>query len=63
MTARLEVDDTRCIGAGNCELVAPATFRVEEALSRVVDENASDAPEIEQAIRECPTMAIRQVAA
>ncbi len=61
MTAWIEVDDTLCVGAGNCEAVAPDNFRLDDdGISRVVNDNPSDGARIERAIAECPVMAIHR---
>jgi ferredoxin len=63
MAILIDVDDSRCIGSGNCELVAPGTFGVgDDGVSRVLNQDANDPPTIERAIMECPTAAIRHVA-
>jgi ferredoxin len=64
MAIRIDVDENRCIGSGNCELVAPGTFGVDDdGVSRVLNQDASDSPDIDRAIVECPTAAIRRIAA
>jgi ferredoxin len=64
MAIRFVVDESRCIGSGNCELVAPGTFGVDDdGVSRVLNQDANDPPAVERAILECPTAAIRRVAA
>jgi ferredoxin len=60
--AELEVDSSRCIGSGNCQYLAPATFSVgDDGVSQVVDVGESDATAIERAIFECPSGAISRV--
>jgi ferredoxin len=60
--AELEVDSSRCVGSGNCELVALWTFSVGvDGVSHVVDVDTSDEATIERAIVECPTGAIHPV--
>jgi ferredoxin len=45
-------------------LVAPGTFGVDaDGVSRVLNQDANDPPTVERAIVECPTAAIRRVAA
>ncbi|MFC0529819.1 ferredoxin [Phytohabitans kaempferiae] len=51
-----------CIGSGNCEFVAPRTFRIEDdGISRVVSDGKADGDDtVTRAIDECPAMAIRR---
>jgi ferredoxin len=56
------VDRTRCEGWALCEAMAPDVFRVDERnFSEVVDANPSEAlwDDVEAAVRDCPTQAIR----
>lgn len=60
--SKLEVDDTRCIGTGNCEFLAPDTFHVnDEGIAQVMSNGQADDVVVERAIGECPTMAIRRI--
>jgi ferredoxin len=59
---RLEIDPTKCCGYGNCVLVAPDLFDLDDATNLAVvrvdeldDTSRSDA---ERAMDECPTLAI-----
>jgi len=58
----IEVDEALCIGSGNCEFLAPRTFRVEDdGISHVLPDGAADADAaVSRAIDECPAMAIRR---
>jgi ferredoxin len=59
MSPGLEVDSSRCIGSGNCQFLAPATFSVgDDGVSHVVNDDESDEAKIERAIFECPAGAI-----
>jgi sterol 14-demethylase len=58
----ISVDDDLCQGHGVCESEAPEVFRVSKAGElTVLDPNPSDdqRPAVEQAVRYCPTRAIR----
>ena len=60
---RITVDRDRCIGAGNCALVAPAVFDqdAEEALVVLLAESPpeSERAAVEQAADRCPAAVIR----
>ena len=57
---RLIVDEDRCIGIGQCELLEPEVFRLgdEDAISRVVDEATLDRARALAVVEACPSMAI-----
>lgn len=54
------VDESLCIGSGNCEDVCPAVFKVVDGLSQVqVDEVPKDEEtNVKDAVEGCPTGAI-----
>jgi ferredoxin len=54
---RVTVDQELCIGAGNCERVAPGVFEVDD-VARVVDPTAASEEQIRQAEQSCPSGAI-----
>jgi ferredoxin len=61
MGDRITVDETRCVGSGDCALVAPSAFEVDEdeGLARVLPGAATtDRAQLERAARDCPTGAI-----
>ncbi|MGH3342848.1 MAG: ferredoxin [Carbonactinosporaceae bacterium] len=58
---RAAVDETRCVGSGDCAFVAPDAFEVDEdqGLARVLPGAAhTGRAELESAARNCPTGAI-----
>ena len=61
--AQVEVDQHLCNGYGNCVMIAPSVFELDEdTLVAVVDEEASRNAPIEQlreAEADCPARAIR----
>lgn len=61
--SRLEVDSHLCNGYGNCVMIAPEVFELDEdTLIAAVNEEASQAAPIEQlreAAADCPARAIR----
>ena len=62
MTARVTVDETRCVGSGDCALAAPHAFEVDDdvALARVLPgAETADRAELQRAAYTCPTGAIR----
>lgn len=56
---RVHVDDTLCVATGQCEVICPEVFEVEEAASVLVPEPG---PNLHGPVREaeaaCPTGAI-----
>lgn len=54
------IDDTRCIGAGQCEMLAPDHFRVDDdsALAAWVGEGSLPRTEAETLIDRCPSGAL-----
>ena len=62
MTARVTVDEGRCVGSGDCALAAPQAFEVDEdaALARVLPGAATaDPAALQRAAYTCPTGAVR----
>ncbi len=62
MTARVSVDEGRCVGSGDCALAAPHVFEVDDdaALARVLPGAATaDPADLQRAAYTCPTGAIR----
>ena len=61
MTARVSVDEGRCVGSGDCALAAPEAFEVDDdrALARVLPgADSADPADLRRAAHTCPTMAI-----
>ncbi|CAJ1581039.1 ferredoxin [[Mycobacterium] wendilense] len=57
----VRVDTSKCSGIGLCEVTAPAVFEVgDDGQAHVLDENppASERPAVEEAISNCPTVAL-----
>lgn len=53
------VDRGRCMGAGECVHVAPASFRLDETVtSTVIDPPGDDEPALLDAALSCPNSAI-----
>jgi ferredoxin len=62
VTARVSVDEGRCVGSGDCALAAPDAFEVDDdaALARVLPGAAhADPGVLQRAAYACPTGAIR----
>lgn len=61
---RLTLDSEVCIGVGQCELLAPNTFELDddEGTARIVGEADVDRALAEQIVDKCPSRAI-QIAA
>lgn len=61
MTARLLVDDSRCIGAGHCARLAPEVFDQDQDTGTVL--LTGDVPDaddaVDAAVALCPSGAIR----
>ena len=57
---RLAVDEDRCIGIGQCELLEPGVFRLgdEDAISRVVDDTGLLRARADEVVDRCPSAAI-----
>lgn len=59
---RLEIDSAKCCGYGNCVLLAPDLFDLDDATNlavvRVDQVGDKSRPDAERAIDECPTLAI-----
>jgi ferredoxin len=55
----VSIDQSRCIGAGNCVNIAPCAFQLdEEHIAYLVDPSAEDDETLLDAARSCPTNAI-----
>ncbi|TYP89964.1 ferredoxin [Blastococcus xanthinilyticus] len=62
MSLRLEADLERCVGAGACEALAPDLFEVGDEGTVVVlrpQPEGGDLRDAEEAVRQCPTQALR----
>ena len=60
--ARVSVDVTRCVGSGDCAIIAETAFEVDEdaGLARVLPgADDSDPRQLQRATYACPTGAIR----
>lgn len=56
----VRIDRDKCIGAGQCEAIAPETFAVgEDNLSRIIDADAKYSEKIRRAIEACPMGAVK----
>ncbi|MGR6965794.1 ferredoxin [Geodermatophilus sp. URMC 61] len=58
---RVEVDPDRCVGSGNCELLAPDVFEVgDDGVVRVLRPRLGEADEdaVRDAVARCPTGAL-----
>jgi ferredoxin len=59
MTLIVSIDQSRCIGAGNCVHIAPTVFQLdEENVAYVLDPTSVDDETLLDAARACPTDAI-----
>jgi len=58
---RLTLDTEVCIGVGQCELLAPDTFELDddEGTARIVGEADVDRALAEQVVDKCPSRAIQ----
>jgi ferredoxin len=57
---RVEVDRDRCISSGVCEHVAPAVFELDDdGVLQVLQPEPADLVAAAQAVRECPSGALR----
>ncbi len=56
----IEVDEGRCVGAGNCVLTAPEVFdqRDEDGIAVVLDRTAGRQDDVRRAVDLCPAAAI-----
>jgi ferredoxin len=62
VSARVLVDESRCVGSGDCALAAPEAFEVDEdaGLARVLPgAPQTDEARLQRAAYACPTGAIR----
>ena len=57
---RVAVDEERCIGGGQCEMLEPEVFLVDddEAISSVIGPGALPRPRAEVVVHRCPGAAI-----
>ena len=57
---RMAVDDERCIGGGQCEMLEPEVFLVDddEAVSSVIGTGVLPRPRAELVVHRCPGAAI-----
>ena len=57
---RVAVEEERCIGGGQCEMLEPEVFRVDddEAISLVIGSGALPRPRAEVVVHRCPGAAI-----
>ncbi|UXA06121.1 ferredoxin [Mycobacterium sp. SMC-2] len=58
---KVHIDLTKCSGMGLCELAAPSIFEVgEDGQTHLIAEPVSDddAAAVDEAVRNCPTMAL-----
>ena len=59
MTYIVSIDQSRCIGAGNCVHIAPTVFQLdEENIAYLIDPGSVDDETLLDAARSCPTNAI-----
>lgn len=59
MRLRVHVDEDVCIGAGQCEALAPQTFEVgADGVSHVIGQDADPEEALLEAERACPSGAI-----
>jgi ferredoxin len=59
VTYIVSIDQSRCIGAGNCVHIAPTVFQLdEENIAYLVDPSSVDDETMLDAARSCPTNAI-----
>jgi ferredoxin len=59
VTYIVSIDQSRCIGAGNCVHIAPTAFQLdEENIAYLVDPASVDDETMLDAARSCPTNAI-----
>ena len=59
MTYIVSIDQSRCIGAGNCVHIAPTVFQLdEENIAYLIDPTSVDDETVLDAARSCPTNAI-----
>jgi ferredoxin len=60
---QVELDQDKCVGAGQCVLAAPAVFdqREDDGIAVLLDDDPPDdlTADVEQAAAVCPAMAIR----
>lgn len=60
---RIEVDADICIGAGQCEVLAPGTFELDEdGIVTLVDAGGDPDEAQREAVAGCPSGALRLVA-
>ncbi|MFE7504668.1 ferredoxin [Promicromonospora sp. NPDC057488] len=65
-THRIELDEPRCVAAGQCVMVAPDVFdqRDEDGVAVILDETPGEAvlDDVREAVAVCPAAALRLVA-
>ncbi|MTD15167.1 ferredoxin [Nakamurella sp. YIM 132087] len=65
MTARVELDEPRCVASGLCVMAAPDVFdqRDDDGIAIVLDEHPPDEllDEVREAVSLCPAAALRLV--
>lgn len=67
MTYRIELDEPKCVAAGQCVMIAPDVFdqRDEDGVAVVLDESPPEDlfADVEEAAAVCPAAALRVVRA
>lgn len=64
MADELRIDRDRCMGSGQCNFYAPATFDLDDlGIAVVIDQHADSDDQIQMAINVCPTRSIARIAA
>jgi ferredoxin len=59
---KIHVDTDRCTGHGVCESISPEVFEVgDDGIVRLLTEDLTESqrPDLESAVAECPTQALR----
>jgi ferredoxin len=54
----VEVDGSVCMGSGNCVLLAPTAFALDDDIATVLDPESVDAETLRSAELSCPSGAI-----
>lgn len=54
---KITVDENLCIGCGTCESMCPACFKVEEGVSKVINQECTDC-NVQEVADSCPVRAI-----
>jgi ferredoxin len=56
---RVGADRERCVGSGQCELLAPDVFEVDDdGAVRLLQEDPADDGAVRDAVQQCPTGAL-----